>query len=58
MRTRKEIEKKSDTEGRIAWDVALCLEVLLDIRDLLAHPPIEITGKIDYKADLIRRDVM
>lgn len=49
MRTREEIEQKAehyieaDSEFT-ATDAQLLLEVLLDIRELLQNPPIEISG--------------
>lgn len=42
MRTRETIEQH--TEPGYLHDTAV-LEVLLDIRDLLANPPIEISGE-------------
>ncbi len=45
MRTRKEIEHSQEIMQETAKRNKFILEVLLDIRDLLAHPIVEITGE-------------
>lgn len=57
MRTRKEIEDAGFDNAASSVTVQLIqLEVLLDIRDILVNPPLELTESLDFAQKTSNQD--